>query len=398
MNSTLARDEERLFRWDRVTASSALGYCVLVTGLSTGLVLGELRDQLQLSGTVTALHGSTFGVGMLLAGTFGNQAVAKFGRARVFWTACVSIIVGLIVFCLGTIVAVTLLGATIAGFSAAAVVLVQPGLIADHHGENRSAAFAAVNAYPALCGVTIAIAIGLAISADVSWRWTFFVFGTAILAALLIVGRRAPIPVAQVTTGSPAWLLLGDPTIRRAWVNLTIAIMVEFPVAVWATVYLKEIGGSSNGAAPILSSTFGLMMFISRLLMPTLRRFVGEGLREWALAGTGIGVALLWAVPSLPGKVVALALVGFAAGPLYTTSMDRLYAVAPDADAQGLGALGALASGAAVTTAPLALGVIADIVGLQLAVLIVPVLAGVALLMRLRQERIAGPAGTGASA
>ena len=392
MNSTLVRGEAQSFRWDRVTAASALAYCVLVTGLSTGLVLGELRDQLHLSGTVTALHGCTFGVGMLVAATFGDRAVARFGRARVFWTACVSIIVGLIVFCIGTVVAVTLFGATIAGFSAAAVVLVQPGLIADHHGENRSAAFAAVNAYPALCGVTVAVAIGLAIGADVSWRWTFFAFGTTILAALLVIGRHAALPKARVTNAAPAWRMLRDPVIRRAWGNLTIAIMVEFPIAVWATVYLKEVGGSSNGAAPILSSTFGLMMFCSRLLMPALHRRLEGRLREWALAGTGLGAVLLWAMPSLPGKVMALAMVGFAAGPLYTTSVDRMYAVAPGTDAQGMGALAALASGTAVTTAPLALGMIADIVGLRLAVLIVPVLAGVALLMRFRQERAAVPA------
>ncbi|MBP9054219.1 MAG: hypothetical protein KBF94_16500, partial [Ilumatobacteraceae bacterium] len=51
------------FRWDRLTYSSALGYCLLVAGLSVGVVLSELRDEFGISGVVAALHGSTFGIG-----------------------------------------------------------------------------------------------------------------------------------------------------------------------------------------------------------------------------------------------------------------------------------------------------------------------------------------------
>ena len=39
------------FRWDRLTYSSALGYCLLVAGLSVGVVLSELRDEFGTSAT-----------------------------------------------------------------------------------------------------------------------------------------------------------------------------------------------------------------------------------------------------------------------------------------------------------------------------------------------------------
>jgi fucose permease len=94
-----------------------------------------------------------------------------------------------------------------------------------------------------------------------------------------------------------------------------------------------------------------------------------------------LGAALLWIVPSLPGKVIVLAMLGLTAGPLYSASVDRLYAAAPNADTSSVGTLAALASGTAVTTSPLALGVIADVVGLRTAILIVPVIAAVALLI-----------------
>ena len=379
MSTAVAETGRTTFRWDRVTVASALAYCVLAVAVSVGVVLGELRQQFHMSGTVTALHGSMFGVGMLVAGSFGNQVVARVGRARVFWGACIGVIIGVGIFCLGRVVVATLLGAVVSGFSAAAIVMVQPGLLADHHGDNRSAAFAATNAYPPLCGMTLALVIGATISAHGSWRVTFILFALALLSVLLIVGRGASIPPAALHHVEPAWRLFSDRAVRRAWRDVAMAVMVDFPIGVWATVYLKEVGHSSAGLAPILGSVFGLSLFVSRLLIPRIAPLVGPALREWCLAATGLGALLLWVAPSLAGKVAVLAILGLTAGPVYTASVDRLYAAAPHADTSSLGALASLASGTAVTTSPLALGVIADIVGLRLAILIVPVIAAAAL-------------------
>ena len=68
------------FRWDRLTYASALGYCMLVAGLSVGVVLGEIRAEFDLNGVVAALHGSTFGVGLLAAGVWGVSVVDRLGR------------------------------------------------------------------------------------------------------------------------------------------------------------------------------------------------------------------------------------------------------------------------------------------------------------------------------
>ena len=54
--------------WDRLTITCALSFCVLVAGLSVGIVLGELRDELGISGVVAAAHGSAFGIGVFAVG------------------------------------------------------------------------------------------------------------------------------------------------------------------------------------------------------------------------------------------------------------------------------------------------------------------------------------------
>lgn len=366
---------------------SALGYCMLASAVSIGITLGELRTQLHLSGTLTALHGSSFGIGMVLAGLFGNQVVRRFGRPRVFWVACASVMVGVVLFCVGSVVSVTLLGATIGGLAAATIAMVQPGLIADHHDEHRSAAFAAVNAYPALCGVVLALGVGATLSAHRSWRWTFVTFVAALFVALIFIGRRATVPAASVTSGQPVWRLFRSSEVRWAWLDMTLAVFVEFPIGIWSTVYMKEVAHATPATAPVLACVFGLALFASRLLLPRIATFVGPTLREWSLGAAGFSALTLWAVPSLPAKFISLAAIGFCAGPLYPASIDRLYAAAHGFDSNEIGSLAALASGTGVTIAPLGLGLLADVIGLRTAVLVVPTLAIIALAVRLQPAR-----------
>ena len=78
--------------------------------------------------------------------------------------------------------------------------------------------------------------------------------------------------------------------------------------------------------------------------------------------------------PGLLPRVGGLVIVGFGGAPLYPLTVDRLYASAEHKiDSISLGAICILASGTAVTLGPLALGVLADSVGLRMALLIVPV-------------------------
>jgi len=75
---------------------------------------------------------------------------------------------------------------------------------------------------------------------------------------------------------------------------------------------------------------------------------------------------------------LGLVFVGIGGAPLYPLTVDRFYLRAAHAlDAVALGAFCALASGVAVTLGPLALGVLADSVGLRWALLVVPVLSAI---------------------
>jgi MFS family permease len=103
-------------------------------------------------------------------------------------------------------------------------------------------------------------------------------------------------------------------------------------------------------------------------------RYLGDATITISFLVLAFGAMLMCFAPGLPLRVLGLAIVGFGGAPLYPLTVDRLYASAEHKiDSVSLGAICILASGTAVTLGPLALGVLADSVGLRLALLIVPI-------------------------
>ncbi len=362
------------FRWDRLSAASALSYCLLVAGLSVGVVLGELRSDFGLSGFVTALHGSTFGIGLIVVGIRGVGLVDRFGRRRALSAAAAAMAAGVTLFCIGPVWPVTLAGTALSGAGGALLVMIMPGLINDHHGPRRAQAFAAINGIPGIAGVIFSLAVGLALTAGWSWRPVYLAITLTVLAALIKVARPVALPPTARHGAFTLRHLLDRRRVMIPSLFLANALLTEFSIGVWATAYLKEIGGASSGLAPVLASTFGIMIFLSRLVMPFTLRVLGEATISLSFVAVGLGASAMCFGPGLAAKVTGLSIAAFGGAPLYPLTIDRLYRRAGHVDAVSLGAIAALANGAAVTIGPLALGVLADGVGLRWAILFVPVL------------------------
>ena len=360
--------------WDRLTVVCVFSFFLLVAGLSVGIVLGELREQLQLSGLVAAAHGSMFGIGLLVSGVAGLRLVTRFGRPAAFWGACAFIVVGVMLLCVGQIWPVTLFGTAIASFACAMLVLLMPGIVADHYGpDDRAAAFAAINGLPGIAGIAFSLVIGAVLSAGGSWRWPYALLTLGIAAATLIAGRRVRIPEGTPTEVQ-SLALVRRPDVRAPFIDVVHAVLVEFPVGIWAVVYLKEVGGASSGVAAALGAVWGLCILVSRMILPRIVGVTGPWARTVCFAAAAVGATLLWTGPGLATRVAGLMIVGFGCGPLYPLAVDALYQRS-HADTVALGAVCALASGVAITIGPLTLGVLADLVTLHHAILWVPVLA-----------------------
>ena len=366
-----------IFRWDRLTYSSALGYCLLVAGLSVGVVLGELRDQFHISGVIAALHGSTFGIGLLFAGVFGVRVVDRMGRRRALLLSAGCLAGGVTLFCLGPSWPITLLGTACSGGGGALLVMVMPGLISDHHGEHRAQAFAAVNGAPGIAGVAFSLVVGAALRAGWSWRPPYLILTALVVLALALVALPVAVPDGE-RHGTFSLRHFLDRDVFIPWLHIVNGVLAEFTIGIWAVTYLHEVGHAAAWAAPILASVFGVMMFATRLFLPTLLRWWGEATVAYSFLIIGAGAAVMCFAPGVWLKTLGLVFVGIGGAPLYPLTVDRFYLRAAHAlDAVALGAFCALASGVAVTLGPLALGVLADSVGLRWALLVVPVLSAI---------------------
>ena len=360
------------FRWDRLTYSSALGYALLVGGLSVGTVLGELRQQFHLSGVVAAMHGSTFGFASLAAGICGVRVVDHLGRRQSLLVAATAISAGITMLCLGPSWPVTLSGTALAGMGGALLVLVMPAIISDHHGEHRAAAFAAVNGAPGLAGVSFSLLVGGALALHWSWRPPYLILSAVIAGALTAVAWPVPVP-ESTRHGDFTLAHLRDRDVFVPFLHIINAVFGEFAIGVWAATYLKEIGHASGGLASALAGVFGVMMFACRLVMPAIIRVFGEATIAVSFITMGFGALVMCFAPGLLLRVVGLTIVGFGGAPLYPLTVDRLYTSAEHKiDSISLGAICILASGTAVTLGPLGMGVLADSIGLRWALLIVP--------------------------
>ncbi len=364
-----------VFRWDRLTVAAALTYCLLVAGVSVGVVLSELRDEFHLPGWLAALHGSTFGIGLLIVGFFGVGLIDRIGRRNAMTGAAGAIALGVAMFSLGGNWPVTLAGTALSGLGAAMIVMAMPGLISDHHGPHRAAAFAAANSAPGVAAVAFSLAIGAALGARWSWRPIYLGLTAITIIAVAIVAKPVTIP-RPTSHGS---FHLGQFRDRHRvlipWLFIVNAVLTEYSIGIWSTSYLKEVGGASSGMAPVLAATFGVMMFVSRVVLPTTQRVLGEATISVSFVAVGAGAAVMCFGPGLTIKVFGLAVTAFGGGPLYPLTVDRLYQRAQGAvDSTSLGAISALASGAAVTIGPLVLGLLADGIGLRWAILFVPML------------------------
>ena len=360
------------FRWDRLTYSSALGYALLAGGQSIGFVLGELRHQFHLSGVTSALHGSVFGLTALTAGLCGVPVVDRLGRRTALVAAAIAITFGITMFCVGPVWPVTLAGAAVAGLGGALLAVVMPGLISDHHGEHRAAAFAAVNGAVGLTAVTFSLVVGGALALHWSWRPPYLILTALIV--LILTAVAWPVAVPESNRHSNFTLAhLRDRDVFVPWLHLLNAIFPEMATAVWAATYLKEVGHASGGLASAFAGTFGVAMFSTRQVLPRVVRVFGSAAMSACFIILAIGSLLMVFGGGLLPRVAGLTIVGLGAGPLYPLDVDRLYVTAEHKiDSVSLGAICILAGGVAVTLGPLALGVLADSIGLRRALLIVP--------------------------
>lgn len=347
-------------------------YNYLLSGL--GPLMPALRQELDLSYTVTSLHFSAWAVGMILAGVVGDRLVRAWGRQKVFWIGAAGLALGAVALALAkqpllTIGSVLLMGAV----GSLALVLI-PAVLADRHGARRTLAIVEANILSAATGALAGVLIGLGQVTPTGWRgpWLFIL----LVPLILFVRFRAvplPSPPAQAEQAGQHQRDARLPAAYWAyWVTVVLVVGVEFSLIFWGADFLTTAGLDVSAAATTVS-LFLWGMVAGRLVgRQVAQRLAAERLLPVALGVSAVGFFLYWLSPLLPLTIVGLFVAGLGVANLFPVAAALALGAAPGLTNEG-GARLSFASGAAILGAPLLLGTLADAIGITLAYITVPI-------------------------
>lgn len=267
----------------------------------------------------------------------------------------------------------TLLGVLLVGLSAALLIQLVPAVLTAIKSGAPAAAIGEANGLASAMSVLAPLAVSGGLAAGLGWRTGYLVAPLLALTALTLPAWRLVIPRALASM--PGSSLATPAPIFSRWLDLVLAVSVEFCMVFWAASAFIDWDRASSGQAPALASLFLVGMATARALSARIIRRI-PGQRFLILVCTA--AALAGFTVFLAGTILTLAALGlFVAGLgtalLYPTTLSRVISAWPQA--QDLAAArAALGSGLAIGIAPFLLAQISDATGLRIAFLVVPVL------------------------
>lgn len=369
------------FQRDRLTvllyvALGTFGFLQTVPGAVTP----ALRAEFGYSYTTAGLHLTLYAVGAVLAGLLGPGLDRCLGRHRLLLIGLLGGATGATGLVLGRALSWTLLAAFLLGGLGTLVLLtVQTGL-SDAHDEHRPIAFSESNVVASVGATTGPLAVGAGAGLLGSWRWGVL----GLVAAALVVAwlvRQAPLPAALVEEHDVRGGRL--PLSARAGVALVFcAVVLEWCVAYWAPTYLRDVVELERSTAVAGGALFFGAMLVGRVAGGVLaRRYEPARIVVAGLAVFASGL-LLQAVGTAPAtSLLGLVVLGLGVSVLFPMGLSLAVSAAPMRAAVISGRC-ITAGAVGVLLGPLAVGRLADAVGLRPALLVLPVTvvaAGVAL-------------------
>ena len=189
------------FRRDRLTW---IAYVVLAwfayLQAAPGLVIGHLRDELDLSYSTGGLHVAAFAAGSMVAGVISARLERALGRRALLWSAAALMGAGAIGLTAGRVAEATVGSVLVMGVGGGLLLATIQAALADHHGERRTVALAEANVAASIAYVALIGVLSLTAALHAGWR-------VALLASLAVPlfawwsNRRlaidAPPPIAR---------------------------------------------------------------------------------------------------------------------------------------------------------------------------------------------------------
>lgn len=344
-----------------------------------GPLMPFLRDELNLSYTQGGFYPSAFALGMIGAGVGGARLALWLGRRALLWggTAVLSFSVFGLLF--GPSMWVTLPAVFSMGLAGTLVMVMIQAILADIHGDDRATALTEANVAASLSATFPPLAVGGLVMLGLGWRFAYL-WPMLLVAGLAWWAYKWPIPnPTAVDKSKPAAPL--PRTFWLIWLVLVLGVAAEWCVVLWSADYLETIVGFARAEAAMLMSLFFGAAVAGRIIGSRLTRtYDSQLLLRGALVLSLLGFLLLWQAPFTAVRLVGLVISGAGIANLFPLAMSTAVGIDP-AQSNRTSALAALGGGLAIFLAPLTLGGLADLWGLQVAMSTVPLLLVIAFVL-----------------
>ena len=358
MHRAFQRDR---FTWLAYFALAFYGYFLNVLGPITPF----LKDELQLTYTVSSLHFTAFAVGILLIGIAGHTLIQRIGQLRSLWLGLFGMSLSAMLLLLGKSPAITIGASFLMGLVGSLILAIVPAALSEQHGELRAVALSEANVIASLLATFAPLMVGWFARSFDSWRLPLWIMALAPL--LLFIGFQrnvslhttssldVPIP-SKESLPTSFWLY---------WVAIVLGVSVEFCTVFWSADYVEQVLGLPKADAAQAVSLFLAAMIVGRIVGSRLvQRLSTRGVLTVSILIAGIGFLLFWRAENSAVGLTGLFLSGLGVASLYPLLLSLAIGAANGNTVQA-GARATLASGTAILLLPLALGRLADTVGLR---------------------------------
>jgi fucose permease len=367
MHPTFHRDR---FTWLVYLSLAFYAYFLNVLGPITPF----LKDELQLSYTVSSFHFTAFAIGILFVGLGGHLIVRRIGRRRSLWLGLFGMSLSALLLLMGKSPVITIGASFLMGSIGSLILIIVPAALSDQHEEFKAVALSEANVIASLFATGAPLLVGWFAQWLGQWRFALGILALfPIFMFLVLRNDRAPETGSLHETSTQ--LIRSLPKLFWVyWVALFLGVAVEFCMVFWSADYLEQVLGIGKAGAAQAISLFLAAMIVGRVIGSRLvQRFSPRTVVSFSILIAGLGFLLFWRTETAFLGLSGLFLTGLGVANLYPLLLSLAIGAAHGNTDQA-GARATLASGTAILALPLALGRFADAVGIRLAFGVVLVL------------------------
>jgi len=374
------------FTWLAYLSLAFYGYFLNVLGPITPF----LKTELNLNYTVSSFHFTAFAIGILLIGAGGHLVIERIGRKRSLWVGLFGMSLSTLIMIAGRSPVVTILASFLMGCIGSLILAIVPSALSDQHGESKAVALSEANSFSSLIATFAPLMVGRFAASAGGWRLSLAI--VACFPIFLFMALRND----STKTAAPA---RSDETHRYRslpslywtyWIAIVLGVSVEFCMIFWSANYMEQGLGLDKTSAARAVSLFLAGMILGRFFGSRLvQRYQTGNVVMASIFIAAIGFLCFWWAENVWVGLVGLFITGLGVANFYPLTLSQAINAAQGNTVQA-GARATLASGTAILALPLALGRLADAVGIRPAYGIVLILLVFIFLISLTAGRMFG--------